>query len=107
MVLYTTIFILALLTPLPISFKKGKCLFLALTITLGLTCFQVLPFLEFLKHTSRSAMDFNEASMWSLPPYALLDLFIPYLSESDYLYKDYWTRQSWLLAYYMGVFTLI
>jgi hypothetical protein len=48
-------------------------------------------------------MDFNEASMWSLPVYALLDLFIPYLSESDYMYKDYWTRQSWLLVYYMGI----
>ncbi len=52
-------------------------------------------------------MDYAEASMWSLPPYALLDLFIPYLSELDYVYKDYWTRQSWLMVYYMGIFTLI
>lgn len=85
----------------------GKCLLLALLISVGLSCFQILPFLEFVKYSSRGAMDFSEASMWSLPLYALLDLFIPYLSESDYLYKSYWTRQSWLLVYYMGVFTMI
>ncbi len=86
---------------------KGKCLALALLVAVGLSCFQILPFLEFVKYSSRGAMDFTEASMWSLPPYALLDLLVPYLSESDYLYKDYWTRQSWLMVYYMGIFTLI
>ncbi len=142
-ILYTTVFILAILTPSVLDLApsvprlnntgknilraksrtkninilrfwygaKSRRTFLplafALLVTTGLTAFQVLPFLEFLKHTSRSAMDFTEASMWSLPPYALLDLFIPYLSESDYLYKDYWTRQSWLLVYYMGLFTMI
>ncbi len=84
-----------------------KCLALPILVTIGLMSFQLLPFLEFLKHSSRAGMGFTEASMWSLPPYALLDLFIPYLSESDYLYKDYWTRQSWLLVYYMGIFSVI
>ncbi len=80
---------------------------LALLVAFGLTCFQTLPFLEFLRQSSRPSMGFTEAAMWSLPPYALLDLLIPYLSESDYLYKTYWTRQSWLLVYYMGLFALI
>jgi len=102
-ILYTTVFILLILG----SGQRFRPLLLALVVAAGLTAFQILPFLEFLKHTSRSAMDFTEASMWSLPPYALLDLFIPYLSESDYLYKGYWARQSWLLVYYMGVFTII
>ncbi len=102
-ILYTTVFILLILG----SGQRFRPLLLALLVAAGLTAFQILPFLEFLKHTSRHAMDFTEASMWSLPPYALLDLFIPYLSESDYLYKGYWTRQSWLLVYYMGVFTII
>ena len=35
------------------------------------------------------------------------NIFIPYLSESDYIYKDYWARQSWLLVYYMGITTVI
>ena len=98
-----TVFILLLL-----NFKKGlKALAVSLLVAAGLSYFQLLPFLEFVKYSSRGMMDFNEASMWSLPPYALLDMFIPYLSESDYLYKDYWMRQSWLLVYYIGVFTLI
>ncbi len=96
-ILYVTFFILIL-----IGFRL-KPMFLAILVFAGLTSFQILPFLEFLKHTSRNLIDFNEASMWSLPVYALLDLFIPYLSESDYMYKDYWTRQSWLLVYYMGI----
>ena len=96
-ILYATFFILIL-----IGFRL-KPMFLAILVFAGLASFQILPFLEFLKHTSRNLIDFNEASMWSLPVYALLDLFIPYLSESDYMYKDYWTRQSWLLVYYMGI----
>ena len=96
-ILYATFFILVL-----IGFRL-RPMFLAILVFAGLSSFQILPFLEFLKHTSRNLMDFNEASMWSLPVYALLDLFIPYLSESDYMYKDYWTRQSWLLVYYMGI----
>ena len=83
------------------------CLASALVIAIGLSAFQVLPFLEFIRHTSRPDMSFDEASMWSLPVYALLDLFIPFLSDTDYLYKDYWTRQSWLLIYYMGIFTIL
>ena len=90
---------------------KSRRILLPLTLTLlvtaGLAAFQILPFLEFLRHSSRPAMGFGEAAMWSLPPYALLDLVVPYLSESDYLYKTYWTRQSWLLVYYMGLLTLI
>ena len=100
-ILYITFFILALLG------LRIKPIVLAIAVFLGLASFQILPFLEFLRYSSRSAMDFKEASMWSLPPYALLDLFIPYLSESDYIYKDYWARQSWLLAYYMGIATVI
>jgi hypothetical protein len=96
-ILYATFFILIL-----IEFRL-RPIFLAILVFAGLSSFQILPFLEFLKYTSRNLMDFNEASMWSLPVYALLDLFIPYLSESDYMYKDYWTRQSWLLVYYMGI----
>jgi len=101
-ILYITFFILVLMAGLRI-----KPMFLAITVFFGLTSFQILPFLEFLKYTSRGMMGFNEASMWSLPPYALLDLFVPYLSESDYIYKNYWTRQSWLMVYYIGIAALI
>ena len=101
-ILLGTVFILALITRL-----RFKTILIALLVTAGLSCFQILPFLEFVRHSSRAGMDFSEASMWSLPIYALLDLFVPYLSESDYLYKNYWTRQSWLLVYYMGIFTVI
>ena len=86
---------------------KSRSIVLAVLIFLGLASFQILPFLEFLKHTSRGTMDFNEASMWSMPVYALSELFFPYLSESDYIYKDYWTRQSWLLVYYMGIAVVV
>jgi len=100
-ILYITFFVLALMG------LRIKPMMLAITVFLGLSSFQILPFLEFLTRTSRNLMDFNEASMWSLPVYALSDLFFPYLSESDYLYKDYWTRQSWLLVYYMGITTVL
>ena len=100
-ILYITFFILALLG------LRIKPMVLAIGVFLGLASFQILPFLEFLKYTSRGMMDFNEASMWSMPVYALSELFFPYLSESDYIYKDYWTRQSWLLVYYMGIATVV
>ncbi len=108
-ILLATIFILILLgIDAADRFKAMfRIISVSLLVTAGLSCFQVLPFLELLQHTSRSTMGFREASMWSLPPYALLDLFVPYLSETDYLYKDYWTRQSWLLVYYMGIFSMI
>jgi hypothetical protein len=116
-ILYATFFILIILSlilysrerfqTVPYSGRRERCFLLAFLVFLGLAGFQVLPFLEFLKHTSRSSMHFNEASMWSLPPYGLIDLLVPYLSEADYLYKDYWSRQSWLLAYYMGICALI
>ncbi|MFC1666759.1 YfhO family protein [Candidatus Omnitrophota bacterium] len=101
-IVYSTVFILLLL-----GRPNIKPLGLSLLVMTGLSCFQILPFLEFVGYSSRASMDFGEASMWSFPPYALLDLFVPYLSESDYLYKDYWGRQSWLLVYYMGIFTLL
>ena len=101
-VLYATFFILVLMAGLRI-----KPMMLAIIVFLGLASFQILPFLEFLKYTSRNLMDFSEASMWSMPVYALSELFFPYLSESDYIYKDYWTRQSWLVVYYMGIVTVI
>jgi len=101
-ILYATFFILVLMAGLRI-----KPMMLAIAVFIGLASFQILPFLEFLRHTSRRLMDFNEASMWSLPVYALSELFFPYLSESDYIYKDYWTRQSWLLVYYMGIAVVI
>ncbi len=100
-ILYVTFFMLALIR------LRIKPIFLAITIFLGLASFQILPFIEFVKYSSRGMMDFNEASMWSLPVYALLDLFFPYLSESDYIYKNYWVRQSWLLVYYMGIAAII
>ena len=116
-VLYATVFILIILSltfygrerfeTVPYRGRWGRPFLLTSAVFLGLASFQILPFLEFLRYSSRSAMGFKEASMWSLPPYALLDLFIPYLSESDYIYKDYWGRQSWLLAYYMGITTVI
>ncbi|MCX5693459.1 MAG: YfhO family protein [Candidatus Omnitrophica bacterium] len=112
-ILYATFFILFLINGadrsnnIGILRAKSRSMLLATIVFLGLASFQILPFLEFLKHTSRNLMDFNEASMWSLPVYALSDLFIPYLSESDYIYKNYWTRQSWLLVYYMGIAVII
>jgi len=112
-VLYATFFILLLFVFPTYAVEQvpprrwGWSLGLAFMVFAGLASFQILPFLEFIKHTSRGMMGFNEASMWSLPPYALLDLFVPYLSESDYMYKDYWTRQSWLMVYYMGIATFI
>ncbi|MBU1912602.1 MAG: YfhO family protein, partial [Candidatus Omnitrophica bacterium] len=101
-VLYATFFILVLMAGLRI-----KPMMLAIVVFLGLASFQIFPFLEFLQYTSRNLMDFSEASMWSMPVYALSELFFPYLSESDYIYKDYWTRQSWLVVYYMGIVTVI
>ncbi len=101
-ILYTTFFILVL-----IAGFRMKPMTLAIAVFLGLSAFQILPFLELVRQSSRGMMDFNEASMWSLPVYALSELFFPYLSESDYIYKDYWTRQSWLLVYYMGITMVI
>lgn len=86
---------------------RFKPLIVAFLVFLGLAGFQILPSIEFLRNSSRVFMDFREASMWSMPPYALLDLLVPFLSEADYLYKDYWARQSWLLVYYMGISTAI
>lgn len=109
-ILYATLFILILFAYAVEQVSPRRwigCLLLAILVFIGLSCFQLLPFLEFVSHSSRNTMVFNETATWSLPPYAILDLIVPYISESDYMYKDYWSRQSWLLTYYMGIAAVI
>jgi hypothetical protein len=74
---------------------------------LALAAFQLLPVLEFLFGTDRVAMNIETASKWAMPPSNLLNLVFPCITEAEFVLKDYWEKQNWLLAYYLGLLPVI
>ncbi len=103
-ILYITILILFIISLVK---KSIKGFILSLILFLGIIGFQALPFLELILHSTRLNLEYSEASMWSFPIYGLTDFLIPFFSETDFLFKNYWTRQSWLLVYYIGLGSIL
>lgn len=69
----------------------------------GLSAFQWIPSLEYLLQTERVQMSFQTATLWSVPPLDLLNLWSPYITDAWALKQDYWVRQSLFTSYYAGM----
>ncbi len=69
---------------------------------LGLSAFQWIPSLEYLLQSERVRIDFKQASTWSVPPWDLLNLLVPFITDPWIPRQDYWVRQSLLTSYYVG-----
>ncbi len=91
--------------------KLVKFCFQGLTpwlICLGLTLFQVLPFLEMVLHSTRtSGLKFTHATSLSLGPHELLNLVLPYWSGNFIEKSHFWFGQSWLESIYLGILPLL
>ncbi|MFH1562063.1 MAG: YfhO family protein [Nitrospirota bacterium] len=77
-------------------------------ICLGLTLFQILPFLEMVLHSTRtSGLKFTHATSLSLGPHELLNLVLPYWSGNFIEKSHFWFGQSWLESIYLGILPLL
>ncbi|MEW6097417.1 MAG: YfhO family protein [bacterium] len=86
------------LTPLP----------LVGLISLGLTLFQILPFLEMVFLSTRtSGLKFTHATSLSLGPHELLNLILPYFTGNFIEKSHFWFGQSWLESIYSGILPLL
>ena len=69
----------------------------------GLSAIQLLPFHELSQLSIRShGISYDKASIWSLHPLDLLEIFVPdqYGLATDW--QNYWSHQHWLKTIYMG-----
>lgn len=73
----------------------------------GLIAFQLLPFLEYVQYSTRpQGFSYEAATHWSLPPWQLLQLFLPRFFEFYYGYFWGWV-QTWVADLYLGVTPLL
>ncbi len=71
-----------------------------------LSAVQLLPFVELLMKSDRANMSYDIATKWSVPPHDFLNLIFPCVTEIERYFRGYWEKQSWLLAYYLGLMPL-
>ncbi|MFT4579252.1 MAG: hypothetical protein ACI9UO_002086 [Nitrospinales bacterium] len=86
------------------NFKRRLFLFaLFCLIFFGLSAVQLIPFIELSQLSIRSSgLTYEQASLWSLHPWDLLEFFVPDQYGLDTNYNNYWKFQSWLKTIYMG-----
>ncbi|HWP48329.1 MAG TPA: hypothetical protein VNM22_14285 [Candidatus Limnocylindrales bacterium] len=72
-------------------------------VFMGVTAFQLLPFLEYIRYSTRAqGFSYTVATKWSLPPWQLLQLILPRFFEFYYGY--FWGYiQTWVPDIYMGI----
>lgn len=65
---------------------------LPLILATAIAAVQLLPTLDFIRHTARSAgMSYDMIATWSLPPVRLFELLQPhFLGRNPFLSSDYW-----------------
>lgn len=89
---------------------QGKVLFffpLAWVIGIGVSAIQIVPFIEFLFHSTRmEGLTYEEITKWSYNPLELLQLLVPYLFGTT-VPMSRWFGQLWLDTLYIGVFPLV
>jgi len=73
----------------------------------GLSLFHTLLFFEFLMHSNRGQMGYDQVTQWSMQYNDLVSIFFPYFSDLSLLFMDYWVRQSWLENAYVGITVLL
>lgn len=76
---------------------------LAVVLFLGLAMVQLVPFLEFYRHSDRyDGMTLEHAMRWSLAPQDLIYFLLPDLYGSRTSPEQYWKFQNYLKTIYMG-----
>ena len=89
---------------------QGKILYffpLAWVIGIGVSAIQIVPFIEFLSHTTRiEGLTYEEITKWSYNPLELLQLLVPYVFGTT-VPMCRWFGQLWLDTLYIGVFPLV
>jgi hypothetical protein len=72
-------------------------------VFMGVAAFQLLPFLEYIRYSTRAhGFSYSVATKWSLPPWQLLQLILPRFFEFYYGY--FWGHiQTWVSDIYMGI----
>jgi len=72
-----------------------------------LSAFQIIPTAELTLLSSRVGMRYEVATTWSMPVYDMLHMVAPGIANIDYVLKNYWLKQSWLMSYYIGLFPVL
>jgi len=104
--LYGSVIILTLWWSLTPKFNL-RCL-TPLLISIGLTLFQILPFLEMVSLSTRtSELKFAQATSLSLGAHELLNLVLPYFTGNFIEKNHFWFGQSWLESIYSGILPLL
>jgi hypothetical protein len=76
---------------------------LAVVLFLGLAMVQLVPFLEFYRHSGRyGGVSVEQAMRWSLAPQDLIYFLLPDLYGSRSSPEQYWKFQNYLKTIYMG-----
>ena len=74
-------------------------------VAFGLAAIALLPALEMLRYTARAALDYGEASRWSLPPLGLAGTISPLVFGRGP--RDFWPPWDRVEFGYMGLTTLV
>ncbi|MBM4424284.1 MAG: YfhO family protein [Chloroflexi bacterium] len=78
---------------------------LSALIAFGVSAIALLPALEMLRHTARAALDYSEASRWSLPPLGLAGMISPLVFGRGA--RSFWPAWDRVELGYIGLTTLI
>lgn len=77
-------------------------------IAMGLVAPQMIPFIEFIPYSSRAeGIKYTREVAWSLAPYEILGLFIPFFSGNIAGTPSFYIGQIWLKSIYVGIFTTL
>ncbi len=110
---FATLIILSLYSIMHIFVNRGQILkttgiFVALIIIfIFLFSFQIFPFVEFIKLSSRAQTNFEAASHWSFPPQDIINFIMPFFYGTLQFQEQTPLRQDWLLFSYLGVIPII
>ncbi len=77
---------------------------LSALVAFGIAAIALLPALEMLRYTARSALDYAEASRWSLPPLGLAGMISPLVFGRGA--RDFWPPWDRVEFGYVGVVAL-
>jgi len=80
---------------------------LSIAVFLGLSAFQMLPFLEFIRLSGREKLGSEIAGIWNLPIKDMPGMILPFFHDIYKIFINYWQRQSWLDNYYVGILIFI
>ncbi|MCX5701192.1 MAG: YfhO family protein [Candidatus Omnitrophica bacterium] len=111
--LYSTLIILGLYSIAHLLIQRKGFLRVGLTwvslvvIFMLLFSFQILPFWEFVKLSSRSQGGFEMATQWSFPPRDIINFIMPFFYGSLQFQSEGPMRQDWLLFSYLGILPLV